>query len=109
LTYFPPALRPQAKKFLKEVTDFAAQCNLEIKNTQDSKALYSLMAEVMVRHSVGISAKIKIPLTMKLVLQTTSPLVSLFDNLFPNYVRSGLVKTVFLASKKGKVPDEEVD
>jgi hypothetical protein len=97
LTFFPPALNPQAKKFLKEVSDFSTQCDLEIKNTKDSKVLYNLMATVMVSHATVISAKIKIPLTMKLVLQTTSPLVSLFDNLFPGYVKSGLVKKVLFA------------
>jgi hypothetical protein len=56
-----------------------------------------------------VSARAKIPLSMKLVLQTTTPLVSLFDNHYPGYVKAGLVKQILLAARTGIIGKDDSD
>lgn len=109
ITFFPPVLNASAKKFLKEAQDFMIQCKLENLSTQDSKVMFNLLARMLVSHAASVSAKVKIPLTMKLVLQTTSPLVSIFDSSYPGYVQSGLVQKILLAGHSSIITHDDED
>ena len=111
LTTFPPVMNAPAKKLLKEVQDFMIECKLENLSTPESKVMFNMLAKMLVAHAAGVSSKVKIPLTMKLVLQTTTPLIALFDNIYPGYVKSGLVGKILFASSNSIIihDDDEED
>ena len=108
---FPHSLITQAKKILKDVTDFMSENDLANLQTGETKAMYNLLAKLLVNHASMVSAKARIPLSMKLVLQTTTPVVAIFDNHFPGYVKGKLIKQVLFASARGitEEPDDEND
>jgi len=98
---FPHVLLPQARKILKDVTAFMKENDLGNLKTGETKAMYNLLAKILVNYASIVSAKARIPLSMKLVVQTTTPVVSLFDNHFPGYVKSKLIMQVLIASTSG--------
>jgi len=98
---FPPPLLTQAKKILKDVNEFMTSNDLGDLKTAETKSMYNLLAKILVNHASMVSAKARIPLSMKLVVQTTTPVVSLFDNFFPGYVKSRLIRQVMFAATSG--------
>jgi hypothetical protein len=106
---FPPVLLPQAKKILKDVTEFLSVNGLGDMKTTEVKVMYNLLAKILVNHASGVSANIRIPLSMKLVLQTQTPILSLFDNHFPGYVKAKLIKQILFAGLSGITHDSEED
>ncbi len=106
---FSPVLLPQAKKILKDVTEFLSVNDLGDMKTTEVKVMYNLLAKILVNHASGVSANIKIPLSMKLVLQTQTPILSLFDNFFPGYVKAKLVRQILMAGKNPQIVDRDDD
>ena len=106
---FSPVLLPQAKKILKDVTEFLSVNGLGDMKTTEVKVMYNLLAKILVNHASGVSANIKIPLSMKLVLQTQTPILSLFDNFFPGYVKAKLVRQILMAGKNPQIVDRDDD
>jgi len=106
---FPPPLLTQAKKILKDVNEFMTSNDLGDLKTAETKSMYNLLAKILVNHASMVSAKARIPLSMKLVVQTTTPVVSLFDNFFPGYVKSRLIRQVMFAATSGITAHEDDD
>jgi hypothetical protein len=106
---FPLTLKSQLKKVFKDVIDFMSENDLDNLKTEETKAMFNILAKILVKHASGVSAQVRIPLSMKLVLQTTTPIVSLFDNFFPGYVKAKLVKQILLAAKKPQIEGREDD
>jgi hypothetical protein len=108
---FPHVYTTQAKKLLQDVTEFMKANELDTLKTEEVKMMYNLLAKILVTHAHTVSIRVRIPLSMKLVLQTTTPIVSLFDNHFPGYIKAKLIKQVLLAGKSGinKWRDTEED
>ena len=55
---------------------------------------YYMLAELVVRHALGVARHTGIPLSVKLVSQCTGNLPGLFDNAYPGYLEAGLAKMV---------------
>lgn len=106
---FPQPMVPKSKKLLKDVEEFLEVAGLASLRTEETKRIYNLLAKILVNHAAAISSRIKIPLSMRLVLQTTTSLVALFDNHFPNYVKSGLVGKILIQAHAGITVDTEKD
>ncbi|HUW47103.1 MAG TPA: hypothetical protein VMW50_15105 [Dehalococcoidia bacterium] len=106
---FPPPLLTQARKILKDVTEFMSSNDLGNLHTAETKSMYNVLARILVSHAAVVSAKARIPLSMKLVLQTTTPVVSLFDNYFPGYVKAKLLKQVLIAAGSGITTHDDED
>lgn len=106
---FPLPLLPQAKKMFKDVERLMLDLKLDNLNTKGTKAFYNVLASVLVQYAQTISNKANIPVNMKLILQTTTPLHALLDNQFPSYIRAGLMSLVIQQAQSGNVEDNEDD
>lgn len=106
---YPLALLPQAKKMFRDAEALLKDLDLEHFAMPETKAMYNVLAKVLVHHAHKVSAKAKIPVNMKLVLQTTTPLHALLDEHFPGYIKAGVMKIVFEKAKNGFVEDTEDD
>jgi hypothetical protein len=104
---FPLPLLSGAKSMFKQVEILMKDINMQDLNTPNTKAMYNMIARVLVHQASVVSAKAKIPVSMKLVLQTTTPIAALIDNHFPGYIQSGLMKMVMTQMKNGHVEDTE--
>lgn len=106
---FPHGMSGAARKVLADVESFILANELIGLTTAENKVMYNLLAKILVNHAAIVSARVRIPLSMKLVLQTTTPVVSLFENHFPGYVKAKLIRQILLASVKGVQQDSEID
>lgn len=106
---FPQVHTTQAKKLLKDVTEFLSVNDLGNLKTEEVKLMYNLLAKILVNSASVISTRARIPLSMKLVLQTTTPVVSLFDNHFPGYVKAKLIRQILFAGKNGITREQDYD
>jgi len=106
---FPQSMSAAAKKILVDVDEFMATNDLLDLTTGETKVMYNLLAKILVNQAVIVSARIRIPLSMKLVLQTTIPVVSLFDSFFPGYIKAKLVKQILLVGIGGVQHDDDED
>lgn len=64
------------------------------KESYARKAVYDLLAGLLVAYAKQVTHKLKIPLGMKFVLQNTDKLPELFDLAYPGYLQSGLARMV---------------
>lgn len=106
---FPLPMLSEAKKKFKEVEALMIDLGMQDLKIPDTKAMYGIVARVLVQHALMVSNKIKIPVSMKLVLQTTTPLHALIDTVFPGYIQSGLMLVVLKQVHAGITVDGEDD
>ncbi len=106
---FPLPLITNAKKMFKDVEVLMNDLKMTDLNTQDTAVMYGVLARVLVQQAETVSARAKIPLSMKLVLQTTTPLHALVDINFPGYIRAGLMMSVVIAKKSGISSEDDED
>jgi len=106
---FPLPQLPDVRKMFKQVEALMLDLKMSECNTQDTKAFYNVIARVLVQHANAVSISAKIPVTMKLVLQTNTTLHALLDNNYPGYLAAGLMRSVLNASRNGIVNDGEED
>ena len=105
---FPLPLIGAAKRLFKEAEELLIDLKMSDLNTTDTKVMYNVIARVLVVYAHSVSSKAGIPVNMKLVLQTTTPIHSLIDNHYPNYIQSGLMSVVLKSAKMG-ITKLEVD
>jgi hypothetical protein len=106
---FPLPQLPDVRKMFKQVEALMLDLKMSECDVRDTKAMYNVVARVLVQHASVVSNKAKIPVTMKLVLQTNTTLHALLDNSFPGYLQAGLMRSVLNASRDGIVSDGEDD
>jgi hypothetical protein len=106
---FPLPQLPDVRKMFRQVEALMLDLKMSECNIQDTKAFYNVIARVLILHANAVSTSAKIPVTMKLVLQTNTTLHALLDNNFPNYMAAGLMKAVLNASRNGIVNDGEYE
>ena len=106
---FPLPFLGQARRMLKDVDALMDDLKMSNLKTADTKVMYNLIARVLVHQAHVVSAKVKVPVSMKLVLQTTTPLHSLIDNHFPNYLKSGLMSVVLTSARNGIQQNDDDD
>jgi hypothetical protein len=104
---FPLPLLSQAKKMYKSVEVFMKDINMDDSNVKETKIMYNVIARTMVLHAHAVSAKAKIPVSMKLVLQTTVTIHSLLDNNFPGYIKAGLLSAIVKQHQIGYVEERD--
>ena len=106
---FPLPLQAQGKKMWKDAEALLKDLQMDAFALPETKAMYNVIAMALVHHAQMVSTKVKIPVNMKLVLQTTTPLHALLDNHFPGYIKAGVMSMVFQQAKNGFVEDSEDD
>ena len=105
---FPILVGVGAKRHHGEIEEFLIESGLKDLKLGERKVCYNIFAKILIEQAVGISARARIPLTMKLVLQSTTPFVSLFDNHFPGYAQAGMVRKIILHNSQGII-DTDTD
>ena len=98
---FPLPQLPQAKKVFREVEQFLVDCKMQELDNKHRKVLYNIIASVLVKYAHDVSLKAKIPVNMKLVLQTTTPIGALVDNFYPGYVKAGVMLILLKQAMQG--------
>lgn len=67
------------------------------------RAVYRLLAGLVVDHASHVAKKSGAPLSAKLVLNCSGNVAGLFDNAFPGYLAAGMAPAV-IRLKQGKLP-----
>lgn len=87
-------LYPALKESHKQVEDFISATGFGSLTTAERKTLYLTLASLLVYRARHLASKTTAPLGMRLVLQSSADLPSLFDAAFPGYLRSGLGRRI---------------
>lgn len=90
----PAAILASLRDCYATVEAFVQAAGLSRNKSYDRKALYNLLAGMLVDYSRQLAAKIGAPLSFKFVLQNTDKIPALFDRAYPGYAASGLAGIV---------------
>lgn len=76
------------------VSGFMKNAGLSELTVTERQAVYNLLARLLVTYAKEVAENAGIPVTTKLVANCATNIVAIFDQSFPGYLASGLVKIV---------------
>lgn len=75
---------------IDKVQSFVKEAGLHKNASYERKAVYNLLADLLVNYCKGLAGKIDAPLGPKLIFNNADKIPALFDCAYPGYLQSGL-------------------
>ncbi len=87
-------LHTMLKESYTILTSFMAGANFGTMTVIQRKAIYEMLATLLVARAKHLASKTTAPLSLRLTFQCAADLPGLFDAAFPGYLESGLARKV---------------